>query len=345
MKIAIVNNQVPFVYGGAEFLADWLRERLLAVGHSCEIVRIPFKWNPPHNIVDHMLAARLIKLPSIDRVIALKFPAYYVEHDNKVLWLLHQFRQAYDLWGTAFQEIPDTPEGLAIRAAVFNADNRYLRLAKRIHTNSSVVSNRLLRFNGISSTVLYPPLRDEGVFHCEEYGDYILCPGRINEAKRQHLLVEAMRFVQSSVRVIIAGKPESQEYSRRLEGIVKEYHLEDKVELRMRFLSEEEKIALYAGALATAYVPFCEDSYGYVTLESYYSRKAVITCIDSGGILDVVQDSTSGYVVAPIASSLASAMDRMMLNRSGAEDMGGRGFQNILELNISWDHVIRTLTE
>ena len=31
MKIAIVNNQVPFVYGGAEFLADWLRERLLAV--------------------------------------------------------------------------------------------------------------------------------------------------------------------------------------------------------------------------------------------------------------------------------------------------------------------------
>ena len=53
-----------------------------------------------------MLAARLIKLTSIDRVIALKFPAYYVEHDNKVLWLLHQFRQAYDLWGTTFQDIP-----------------------------------------------------------------------------------------------------------------------------------------------------------------------------------------------------------------------------------------------
>ena len=190
-----------------------------------------------------------------------------------------------------------------------------------------------------------PRLRDETVFHCEHYGDYILCPGRINEVKRQHLLVEAMRFVQSSVRVVIAGKPESQEYSRRLERIVKEYHLEDKVELRMTFLSEEEKIALYAGALATAYVPFCEDSYGYVTLESYYSRKAVITCIDSGGILDVVHDSISGYVVAPTASSLASAMDCMMLNRSGAEDMGGRGLQNILDLNISWDHVIKALTE
>jgi len=344
MKIAIVNNQVPFVYGGAEFLADWLREHLLAVGHSCEIVRVPFKWNPPHNIVNHMLAARLIKLSSIDRVIALKFPAYYVEHDNKVLWLLHQFRQAYDLWGTPYQELPDTPEGLAIRTAIINADNRYLRCARKIYTNSSVVSARLSEFNGISSMVLYPPLRDEGAYHCERYGDYILCAGRVNEVKRQHLLVEAMRFVQSGVRLIVAGQPESQAYLDRLVSLVKNDHLEDKVDLKMRFVSEEEKISLYAGALATAYIPYDEDSYGYVSLESFHSRKAVITCSDSGGIREIVRDSISGYVVSPTPAALGKAMDLMMLDRPSTEQMGNQGLQEVVKRSISWDTVIRELT-
>jgi glycosyltransferase involved in cell wall biosynthesis len=344
MKIAIVNNQVPFVYGGAEFLADWLRERLSAAGHSCEVIRLPFKWNPPQRIVEHMLAARLVKLPTVDRVIALKFPAYYVEHDNKVLWLLHQFRQAYDLWGTSYQELPNTPEGLAIRTAITNSDNRYLRLAKKLYTNSSVVSARLSQFNGISSAVLYPPLKDERAYRCDHYGDYILCAGRVNEAKRPHLLVEAMRFVKSAVRLIVAGKPESQEYSDRLVSLVKAHHLESKVDLHLNFVSEEDKILLYAGALATAYIPYDEDSYGYVSLESFHSRKAVITCNDSGGILDIVTDSLSGYVVSPTPCSLSKAMDLLMLDRTHAEQMGDEGLREVVKRNISWDTVIRSLT-
>ena len=143
MNVAIVNNQAPFVRGGAELLAEWLHDKLEDYGHQAEIVRIPFQWNPSERIVDHMLATRLVRLANVDRVVALKFPAYYVPHENKVLWLLHQFRQAYDLWGTRYQDIPNTPSGHRIRDAIIDSDRRYLGEANHIYTNSKIVGHRL----------------------------------------------------------------------------------------------------------------------------------------------------------------------------------------------------------
>ncbi len=97
-KIAILNNQVPFVREEPSSSPIGSRTKLELYGHQAEIIKVPFNWTPCERVIDHMLAARLTRLPNVDRVIALKFPAYYVPHENKVLWLLHQFRQAYDLW-------------------------------------------------------------------------------------------------------------------------------------------------------------------------------------------------------------------------------------------------------
>ncbi len=57
---------------------------------------------------------------SIDLVIATKFPSYAVRHPNKVVWLLHQFRQAYELDGTdlgQFGESGRGPRGAPRRSA------------------------------------------------------------------------------------------------------------------------------------------------------------------------------------------------------------------------------------
>ena len=42
MKVAVVNNQAPFIRGGAELLADWLVAALKERGHQAELIRIPF---------------------------------------------------------------------------------------------------------------------------------------------------------------------------------------------------------------------------------------------------------------------------------------------------------------
>jgi glycosyltransferase involved in cell wall biosynthesis len=343
MKVAIVNNQSPFVRGGAELLADWLHLKLEEYGHDAELIRIPFQWHPPERIIDHMLVARLTRIPNVDRVVAFKFPAYYVQHENKVLWLLHQFRQAYDLWGTPYQDIPNSMQGNQIRRAVIESDRRYLAETRRIFTNSQTVGHRLMLYNGIESEILFPPLLQPERCICGEYGDYFFLPSRITAGKRQHVAVEAMTHSHSDARLVIAGQPESQDDLDRLFSVIHAHKLEKRVEVIPRWISEEEKMRLLADARGVVYLPVDEDSYGYVTLEAFHARKPVITFSDSGGTLEIVRDRENGAVVDN-ARQLGQAMDELVEDQVLAERWGAAAARTIERLDISWDRVIDRLT-
>ena len=345
MKIAVVNSAAPFVRGGAEQLADALVQKLREYGHQAILFRIPFRWEPASKIAEHMLACRLMRLPPADRMIAFKFPAFYVPHENKVLWLLHQFRQAYDLWGTPMQGLPDTEEGREIRRVITKADGSFLQEAKRIFTNSEVTSGRLLKFNGLESEVLLPPLLHPEQFLCGESGDYIFAPGRVNDLKRQRLLVESMEYCRTGVKLIVAGRAERPEDAAAIEAIIRQKGLQDRVQFINRFITEEEKVEWFRHALAGAYIPYDEDSYGYVTLESFLARKPVITCVDSGGIHELVKDRLTGRVVANNAAALAAAMDELYADKSAARQMGEAGYEFAQARDISWDRAIKVLTE
>jgi glycosyltransferase involved in cell wall biosynthesis len=344
MKIAVLNNCVPFTSGGAEHLATALNRKLQEYGHDSILVRIPFRWYPAEKILDHMLACRCLRLAGIDRVIGLKFPAYYVPHPNKVLWLLHQFRQAYDLWGTPYQDLPSTPRGIAIRNAVIQSDNNFLSECEQIYTISPVTRDRLNQFNGIPSTVLFHPLERTDHLVCRDYGDYIFYPSRITGGKRQHLVVESMRHVQTGVRLVIAGGPETPDDLAKLEAIIEAHNLGDRVRLLPQFISEDEKAELFSNCLACAYTPYDEDSYGYVTLEACHCRKAVVTCSDSGGTRILVRDGVTGFAAAPEPQALAAAFDRLYSDRRAARTMGEAGYELMRGMDISWDRVVKSLT-
>ena len=103
MRVIVATVRTPFVFGGAEVLANELIQALLAAGHEAELVNLPFSNDKANRIPDQMLACKLTPLEmvsgtKVDRLIALKFPAYLIPHPNKVVWLMHQYRQAYDLW-------------------------------------------------------------------------------------------------------------------------------------------------------------------------------------------------------------------------------------------------------
>jgi len=343
MRIAVVNSQTPFVRGGAEQLAEWLVDRLREHGHRAELVRLPFRWHPLPNLLEHALAARLVRITDVDRVIGLKFPAYYVPHDDKVLWVLHQHRQAYDQWGTEFG-LPDTAEGRYIRTAIAEADNRLLAAPRRVYTISEVVARRMRTYNGHEPTVLYPPLGDEQSYYCAEPGNYVFFPSRINQLKRQLLAVQAMRHVSSDVRLVIAGEPDH----RRLDldpvsKLAGERELRSRVEVVARWLPERRKLELLAHCLGVLFPPYNED-YGFVTLEGFLSSKPVITCTDSGGPVELVEDGVSGWVAEPDPRSIAEAIDRLAGNRHRAAQMGVSGRERVRALGIDWDHVVEELT-
>src|SRR5579862_3662920 len=117
--------------------ARGLERALRAAGHEAEIISMPFKWYPSAAVLDHMLAARSLDVSEfngvpIDLAIGLKFPAYLMRHPNKVYWVLHQHRQAYDLWDSGLSDLFNDDDGQLAREAVRAADDAAFRPGARV---------------------------------------------------------------------------------------------------------------------------------------------------------------------------------------------------------------------
>ncbi|HEX8161422.1 MAG TPA: glycosyltransferase family 4 protein [Pyrinomonadaceae bacterium] len=338
-KALICTTQVPFVSGGAEAHAAGLRDALRAAGCEAEIVALPFKAYPPEEIMRNVLAWRLLDLTEsngakVDLVVGLKFPAYAVSHPRKVLWIIHQHRAAYNLAGTEYDDLLTQPEGARVRELIRHCDAEFIPEARKVFANSRTVAARLLRYNRIESEPLYHPPPRAARLRAGETGDYVFFPSRLEAHKRQALLVEAMRFVRTPVRAVIAGAGAAFD---GLRALAKRAGVMDRVRLP-GFVPEEEMIDLYANALAVCYLPFDED-YGYVSLEAMYAGRALVVASDGGGATEFVDDNDTGFVVAPDAREIAARLDALYADRALARALGGRGREKILALDLSWGRV------
>src|SRR5262249_28738443 len=86
-------------------------------------------------------------------------------------------------------------------------------------------------------------------------------------------------------------------------------------------ISDAELLEHYARCRAVFFGPWNED-YGFVTLEAFQSGKAVITCADSGGPAELVQDGVTGHVVEPEPRAVARALEALALEAPSAERRG-----------------------
>jgi glycosyltransferase involved in cell wall biosynthesis len=342
-NILICTTQVPFTTGGAESHVEGLRRALVAAGYNAEVAALPFKWYPPAEIVRGTLAWRLLDLTEangkpVDLVVGMKFPAYAVAHPRKVLWVIHQYRSAYNLWGTPFDDLSTYPEGARVRDIVRHCDEQFIPEARKVFANSRAVAERLLRYNRIESEPLYHPPPRAASLRAGAQGDYVFYPSRLEPQKRQELLIKAMQFVRTPVRAVCAGS--AQELAR-YESLLRQAGVGERVTLR-GFVDEEELIELYANALAVCYLPFDED-YGYVTLEGMLSSKPVVVPSDGGGATEFVEHGSEGLVSEPDPRALAECLDRLYADREGARRMGERGREKLLALDLSWENVVEKI--
>lgn len=340
-RILICTAQVPFVRGGAEYLVEGLRDALRAVGHQVDVVALPYQWSPLERIAESGLGWRLLDLGhangiAVDLVIATKFPSYLVRHPNKVVWLVHQHRQAYDWYGTPLSDFVNIPEHRQVREAIFRMDRLGLEECRARFTISRNVSERLRRFNGLDSTPIYPPSRYAGQLWAGSYGAYIFSSARLDRAKRLDLLLHAAAQMQHPVPIFLAGTGPERE---RLEALASELGLSTRVRF-LGFVSDSELLELYAGARAVYYAPVDED-YGFATVEAFGAARPVVTTHDAGGVLEFVLDAANGLVCPPEAAPLAQALDRLSSDAALAERLGRAG--QPLVAAISWERVVQGL--
>ena len=339
--VLVCEAQVPFVHGGAELHVRGLVAELNRRGYRAEKVSVPFKWYPKDELLAQAAAWRLIDLSEangvrIDRVIATKFPTYFVRHPSKVTWLFHQYRAIYDLFDTPYTEFAHTESDVRLRDQLIALDNEVLGESTRLFANARNTAARLARYNGLIAEPLYHPPPLAGKMRPGPFGDYVLSVGRLEGNKRVDLIVRALAHAGDRARLIVVG-------DGPLRGQLEDTASQAGVADRVTFtgpITEPQLIDLYAGALAVVFPPFDED-YGYVTLEAFLARKPVVTTTDAGGPLEFVEDGVTGFVCDPSAESLGAAIARLAADPRSAQSLGGAGYERARA--ITWDGVVDRL--
>lgn len=276
----------------------------------------------------------------IDQVISLRFPSYAVRHPRHVCWLNHTMREYYDQWDRFSASL--SARGRVkerLRRAWIHAADRHLltRNVLKLFVQSRTVQERFRMWPELKATVLYPPPPQRD-YRCDGYGDYMFMVSRLTRLKRADLFIDALALPAcAGMRAVVAGDGEEAD---RLRARVQDLGLEDRVSLAGR-LTDVELLGHLARCRAVCFPPVQED-FGFVTVEAFASAKAVVTCSDSGGPAELVQDGVTGFVCEPSADSLASAIQRLMTDARLAERAGAAGRAYVSKLN--WSDTVKALT-
>ena len=347
MRVAVLRTQVPFVHGGAERHGANLVAALRARGHEAAEVTLPFKWYPGAVLEDHIRAAKLLDLSEVEGVrvdlaIGLKFPAWLAPHPNKVFWIIHQHRQAYDMWEAGSSDLLDDPRGEVLKALIHAEDRAAFAASPHpLYANSGNVAARLERHLGMAAQPLYHPPPNAAALRQGTFGDTLFAPGRINPSKRLDLALRALAHAPAA-RLVVAGSPENPAYLDHLKGLAAELGVTARVDW-LGAVDDATLIRHYAECRAVVFVPEDED-YGYIALEAMLSGKPVITVTDAGGPLEFIRDAKEGRVTAPDPAALGAAMQELSEDAALAEALGQAGHARYAAQDISWDHVVETLT-
>jgi glycosyltransferase involved in cell wall biosynthesis len=257
-----------------------------------------------------------------------------VRHPNKVVWLLHQFRQAYELDRTELGQFGESAEERAARRAVHKLDKVALGEARKLFATSRNVAERVLRSTGLEAEVMpHPP--QELAYRTESYDDFVLSVGRLDRAKRHELLLDALA-ADSTLQCVIVGDGPDRE---RLENVARQHGLDGRARFAGR-VDEQELADLYARCLAVYYAPVDED-FGMVPYEAFLAEKPVVTTTDAGGPLEVVYDRRTGLVCEPRAAALAEACSWLRRHVDDAKAWGRAGKE--IARRVSWNETIARL--
>lgn len=348
-RILVLGVKVPFTKGGQEVLVGSLVRELTARGHAVDVVELPFSGSPKERLLAEGALWRSLALTEfggekVDLVIATKFPSYFAAHPCKSVWLVHQHRFLYDLYGGAFSDLSDDPRDEQLRRMLVDADSKTIGECAFVGAISKNVATRLEQFNGIHAEALYPPLPLAGKYRSGPPQDYILSVGRLCRIKRVDMLIRALPTVHHFIKLKIVGAPDEAGMMEYLKSEIDKHHLWDRVEFMGR-VSDEALLDLYASSLGVYYAPHNED-YGYVTLEAMASKKPVVTAHDSGGVLEFVTHEQTGIITEPTPDAVGHGINRLVENKEYAAKLGEAGYARLEELGVlssGWDHVIGRL--
>ena len=243
-NVLILASQVPFSSGGAEVLIGDLVKEIRERGHNVDVLSLPFLIKNNQDLLLQISQWRQLDLSEVggrrvDLVIATKFPTYFANHPNKIVWMIHQHRQAYDLYGTRYGDFDTDVGDEAVRQAILNADRTALGESKKVFTISDNVSGRLKDFLGVESEALEPPIPSKSFIPSSvnlqiTKGNSILVIGRLCSSKRIELILRSLPEIDRKLNLVIVGTEDEPGVESFLRSEIEKHDLQDRVEFKGR---------------------------------------------------------------------------------------------------------------
>ncbi len=282
-----------------------------------------------------------LDLSHFDLVVSLKYPAWMCRSNKHIVYMCHRLRGLYDTY--------PLPLGVKtwLSASLLGFPGPLIRRVVHWFDRIGLSSRRVSHFFCLSETVkrradyfpqgcyepvvLYPPTSLKGL--SQGHYDYFFAVSRLDAPKRIDLLVSAMAHIQEDVRLLIAGDGPQRPYLQALAAS------DPRIEF-LGTLTDEQLARLYSDALAVLFVPVQED-FGLVTVEAMRCGKPVITCMDSGGPTELVEDGLNGFVCAPESRAIAEKMSLLAGSPDMARELGERGLETVSR--ITWEGLVSEL--
>jgi len=216
-----------------------------------------------------------------------------------------------------------------------------LRSCRHVLTNSLFTAREIQRCVGLAEDQIsvIPLGFDKDLFHPKPEGyslgeaPYFLHVGQAYPHKNIRRLLHAFIKIASrhrNVKLMLVGKPHPSQ-SPRLQRLVREYKLEDRVEFRS-YVQADELPSIYRQALAFVF-PSLWEGFGLPVLEAMACGVPVITSFGSG-TQEVAGEAA--ILIDPLSiSALEDAMDAVLRQPVLREKLREAGIQRAAQ--FSWD--------
>ncbi|HSY72662.1 MAG TPA: glycogen synthase, partial [Alloacidobacterium sp.] len=178
---------------------------------------------------------------------------------------------------------------------------------------------------------------------------YILFVGRITRQKGVTHLVDAIRHPPPNTQVVLcAGAPDTPEIAAEMRSKVDEARAHNpNIVWIDKMVTKQEAIQLYSNC-AVFCCPSVYEPFGIINLEAMACQAPVVASA-TGGILEVVADNVTGYLVPfeqdPVTSfptnpdkfahDLAAKLSDLLTDKAKAKQFGQSG-RNRVEEHFSW---------
>ena len=208
------------------------------------------------------------------------------------------------LWDASDEYVNDEVPSLlqpAVRELLARLRETDLTMARRVDAwiaNSGVVAERIARFYGRESEIVYPPVDVESFDARAERGEHWLFIGRLSAYKRVDVAVRA--FARTRRRLIVVGDGRERETLERYatDNVAFTGHVDEP--------TKRELLASARGLIFPA-----DDDFGIVCVEALASGAPVVA-LAKGGAREIVRDGIDGALFAePDPEQVADAVERV----------------------------------